>query len=275
MKSYTNHCPVIVGTPFLDETKDTIKAIATIIKGASNYEGDVALVTFELDLNENTEATFDKLSNRTYKISTTNNLPSLYEAAFVGCNDNDDEQLYYRLSADDRFFVQQVWEKVNVVKFEPNELNSRLVRTMLLMSGALPRYIANSETDFLYCDDDNSFVYPFNSKKEDLFLPIKRHVPEFHWQYVLEKVDIMIFKIIMETYGQDDSTMFTAKQEAARISVQACVKKYVDNVYTIRETTLLAEQSLIEKVNKHFERGSKRNLRIDMGNDITAVVTWI
>lgn len=278
MKSYTNHCPVIVGIPFVDETKATIKTVAKIIKGASDYqEKGIALVTFELDFNEDTEATFDELSKQTYDISTKNKLSLLYEAAFI--TNNDHEQLYHRLSADDRFFVQQVWKKVNVVKFEPNELNSTLVRTMLLMSGALPRYIVNSETDYLYFDDGDSFFYPFNHKKRDLFLPLKRHVPEFHWQYVLNKVAIMSNDIINDDYDEDDSmfttTSTTTKQEAARISVQACVKKYVDNVYTIKEPPLLAEQSLIKKVNKYFECGSTETLRIAMSDNITAVVNRI
>lgn len=93
----------------------------------------------------------------------------LYEAAFI--TNNDHEQLYHRLSADDRFFVQQVWKKVNVVKFEPNELNSTLVRTMLLMSGALPRYIVNSETDYLYFDDGDSFFTHLIIKNETYFYP--------------------------------------------------------------------------------------------------------
>lgn len=189
---------------------------------------------------------------------------------------------YTKLSSNDKYFSNLTFGKNIIVDANLHELNPIKVRSVMLMSNVLKRYIFNSSEYYKKSIFDKcaSFYHPFkdfNSSKnkfhsEDILSRMKSDVPEYLWSDVMEHIEIDISKEYLLRH-----TLYDIADEHAFVLTERLGVSNDDPCIETEKEWLKSEARLLE-IMQHMivaPRFANERRVVDLSDDVQAILQWI
>lgn len=213
----------------------------------------------------------------------------------------DDNDVYFELSTNDKLFSNMVWQKKNVLVFTTENLTAIKLRIGMIMSQVTNRLIFNkrfSDTvnilDLCPNSNNENFFVKYDpgclNKRQvaeyDQFYRLKREIPEFHWLQAVKDARAVIYDpdyfLTIDQHFYDDEG---AGEDEEKYAIKKSIQAYKSNNFEYNEP-LYYERLLLNTIKlmlsaKKFcsisydDASDDPDVIMKMGDDIQAIVKWL